>query len=313
MSIFLCNNINNEERYRMCIIKYPAPFHLLYEIRQWLHTHFGKAPEKPILDIPEKYLLEEDDVIIVAKDRMTNEIVGTIRYHKMGYNMNNTKDNTKDIYVVDCFCVHSERRGQGIGDILLRFLRMYANVNKKPHALFLKEGAPLSLLYFPMYSGMYVYRRIQNTEISTVVNTVYSITHGAINKWITIYKSFNADCFIIWKEQPMARMHWRVYRKYPHFIVACFQDTYQKKKMGDEVLSMGWCTAWLESAMITDIMREEAAIMLTNSVSKHFDYIWMNRKWIGSLTADWQLDGGFHWYTYQWGSMMKGTSYCIIH
>jgi hypothetical protein len=46
-----------------------------------------------------------------------------------------------------------------------------------------------------------------------------------------------------------------------------------------------------------------------------FDYVWMNKKWIGKENnSGWKIDGLFNWYSYQWTSSISiNNSYCILN
>jgi hypothetical protein len=112
------------------------------------------------------------------------------------------------------------------------------------------------------------------------------------------------ELFVI-RNENQPNQKWFLYKKGLHYILACVQDTYQRWKEK----TMGWVTAWIESPLITDEIREEASRMLSDEMG--FDYVWMNRLWApGSI---WIPDGGFHWYAYQWTTSLKiGRSYCLL-
>ena len=114
------------------------------EVRQFIRNNFGSPPKTPILDIPESQLLAANDHIVIVRD-ITRQIAGCIRYHYVG-------TIEEDIHLVDCFCIHPDWRGKGIGNYLLHDL--HHRMIDKPYAIFLKEGSLLPVI--PFYSSMYV-------------------------------------------------------------------------------------------------------------------------------------------------------------
>jgi hypothetical protein len=76
---------------------------------------------------------------------------------------------------------------------------------------------------------------------------------------------------------------------------------------------IAWATAWIESPNMTDNIREEASNELSATLFQDFDYIWMNKEWVGSQSG-WHNDGPFHWYLYQWMTSINiKKSYCILN
>ena len=268
------------------------------EICDYLYTYFGSPPRTPILDIPEDQLLGPLDHLLVVRD-LNRDIIGTIRYHYSGI-FNNEK-----IYCVDCFCIHPSWRGKGIGDQLLSRLHIYANERNIPYAIFLKEGTTLSILHLPLYTGTYVYRKIDTIYKN---RNIMDLTITQAHHLLQIYENIYPNLVII-KNKYSQNQLWKIYKNGIHSILVCFQDTYQRK----EGKRMAWATAWLESPLITDTHRCEASTYLSDRLYPAFDYVWMNRLWIGS-SKKWHQDGTFHWYSYQWstGSMIH-RSYCIPH
>ena len=259
------------------------------QIKQFLKTNFG-GPNRLVLDIPENKICGKKDILIHVKNK---EIIGCIRYHYIGSFLD------KEMYCVDCFCIHPSWRKKGLGDFLLTKLHIYVNENKIPYSMFLKEGPQLSILVKPLYSGIYVYRKIQNNT-----NNIISLTVEEAYKLIDIFCEFN-PIFII---KNNSEQYWRLYKNGIHTVLACIQDTYQYiygKKIG-------WITGWIESP-ISDEYRAEASKQISDSMYGIFDYIWGNKKWIGNST-EWKIDGQFHWYSYQWNTSINiNTSYCILN
>jgi hypothetical protein len=122
---------------------------------------------------------------------------------------------------------------------------------------------------------------------------------------LDVYHSIYPKVCIIRNQH--GNQYWRYYKNGYSTILACFQDTYQRL----EGNKMAWCTAWLESSVVTDDIRREAAIELTSTLPS-FDYVWMNKRWVGNHSI-WKQDGGFHWYTYQWSTNLEvDSSLCLL-
>lgn len=262
------------------------------EIKIFLKSHFG-GPMKPVLDIPEDKLHGKKDTILYVK---TTEMAGCLRYHYIGTFLD------KEIYCVDCFCIHPMWRKKGLASYLLTELHKYANKNNIPYAMWLKEGAPLSIILHPHYSSTYVYKEI--TKSTKTKRITKCITIDEAYRFLDIFCEFK-DIFIVRNKD--AEQYWVLYQNGLHKVLACIQDTYQYlngKKMG-------WITGWIESAM-SDEYREEACNQICDSIDI-FDYMWGNKKWIGN-SKEWKQDGNFHWYLYQWTTSINiKDSYCILN
>jgi hypothetical protein len=284
-----------------------APQGGLKALKEFLMKYFGKPPKTPILDIPEEALLGEKDYILVVKDN-ENQIVGCIRYHYIGIFV--TGDN-QEMYCEDCFCIHPLWRKRGIGDYLLTKLHIFVNNNNIPYSMFLKEGAKLGISHDPFYSGIYVFRKISNpinnpTPQITPLNTIQA--YSLMDK----FREFNRSLFVI-RNKNSTNQYWKLYKKATYKVLVCFQDAYQRFEEEGKMNKIGWITAWIESPNMTDIIREEASKMLSDSMYNTFDYIWGNLDWIGE-SPDWKIDGQFNWYLYQWTSCVNiKKSYCILN
>jgi len=281
------------------IIRAIATPELITEICMYLRTYFGNPPHTPVLDIPESELLLKRDYLFLVRDK-EGQIVGTIRYRYTGELL---VDNTPSIYRVDAFCIRPDWRKKGVGDYLLMELQLYATANGQPYAMFLKEGPHLSIAHIPFYSSTYVYRHmVYNIRFASHVTL---ISNTQAYHMLDVYHSMYPNICIIRNQN--GNQHWRYYKQGYSTILACFQDTYQRL----EGKKIAWCTAWLESSVVTDEIRTEAAIELTSTLPS-FDYVWMNKRWVGNHSA-WKQDGGFHWYTYQWSTNCTlDGSYCIL-
>jgi hypothetical protein len=275
-------------------------------ICHFLRVHFGTPPTTPVLDIPEEYLLSKDDYLFYVEDDI-GHLVGCIRYHHVGLFQT---DNPQPIYVVDCFCIHPKWRKKGVGDYLLTVLHQFANKHDIPYALFLREGSPLSILTPPMYSGQYAYRDV--TRPLHHISAVRSLTPHQAYRMVQLYREGNPDIVLIGKES-YPNQSWKWYRYQGRNILACVQNTYQTFQKNGKQQRIGWMTAWLESPNVTEEDRVQASLAITQSLHGQFDYIWTNVAWTGG-DKNWTLDGGFHWYPYQWTTSLHiKRCYCILH
>jgi len=292
---YVCEQINQS-----------ADLSLLSEITHFLKTYFGNPPSKPILDIPPNKLLERYDILFLIRHKKTKEILGTIRYHFIG---NFISSDNEPIYVVDCFCIHPLWRKKGFGDYLLTYLHQYANKHHIPHAMFLKEGSILSIIHLPLYSSTYVYRSLENSNNS---KNIYLLTIERVYKIINCYYKIYPNTFIIYNKESTNQI-WKLYKKDYYMILVCFQDTFQRIEEDGKYKKIGWITAWLENSLVNSTIREEASKELSDSVANHYDYLWINKKWVGSSSL-WKVDGSFYWYVYQWATNISITnSYSIMN
>ena len=292
---------------------------ILSEIRQFIKNNFGSPPTSPILDIPESQLLGEKDHIVIVRD-INGDIAGCIRYHYLGEFI---KQN-QEIYCVDCFTVYKSWRRKGVGDYLLTFLHNYVNEHNIPYAMFLKEGRNLSITHTPLYTGIYVFRELQLRKSKNI----RVLTPQQAYKLMDISSELNQ--ILIIRNINSTNQNWKLYENGLYKVLACFQDAYQSFKAkrpeakrpeakrpeeNGQIKKICWATGWIESPNMTDEYREEASRELSDSMYQDFDYVWMNKKWIGNnRTNEWKIDGLFHWYSYQWTSSINiNNSYCILN
>ena len=303
--------------------------HLISEIRQFIKNNFGSPPTSPILDIPESQLLGEKDHIVIVRD-LNGDIAGCIRYHYLGTFISSKLP--QEIYCVDCFTVYKTWRQKGIGDYLLTFLHNYVNTHNIPYAMFLKEGRNLSIIHAPLYTGIYVFRELQVSK-----SNIRVLTPAQAYKLMDIFNELNQ--MLIIRNINSTNQNWKLYEKGMYKVLACFQDAYQSFKAkrpeakrpeakrpeakrpeakqpeaNSRLKKICWATGWIESPNMTDEYREEASRELSDSMYPDFDYVWMNKKWIGNNKRnEWKIDGPFHWYSYQWTSSINiNNSYCIL-
>jgi len=274
-----------------------ATLPVLQSIRTYLRAYFGDPPHTPVLDMPESDLLGPRDVILCVRE--AGVIVGTIRYHCMGELRSQAAET---IYLVDGFCIHPAWRKKGLGDFLLTELHAYVNDHNMPYSVFLKEGPPVSALHLPFYSSTYVYRDTGGMKNTTT--RVHCLSMDTAHRLMDQWHSVQPQLFIL--RNRGANQHWRLYRRGIYYVLACIQDTFQRK----DSRPMGWVTAWLESPFINDALRAEAAEQI--AATNPFDSLWMNRLWVGDSTQ-WIHDGPFHWYMHQWTTdKTLGRSYCLM-
>jgi GNAT superfamily N-acetyltransferase len=301
-------SIGNRDRFRSEIVtrdSIPSPtgkdaqkaeIETIPEIRTFLNIHFGDPPRTPILDL----VIDPMDHVLFVRDD-SNQIAGTIRYHFIG---NLITSRSEPIYVVDAFCIHPSWRKRGVGDYLLTELNQYVNANEIPYSIFLKEGAPLSILRTPLYTGWYRYREIMEHRLSKYIT---DLTVQEAYRIMDIYRSIRPNLLIIRNENTKNQI-WKLFRSEGSSILIGIQDTYQRI----DHKKMGWITTWIESPLIDDRIREEAANAVADSLYPTFDFLWSNERWIGN-SERWKRDGAFHWYTYQWSTAVPiDVSYSVM-
>jgi GNAT superfamily N-acetyltransferase len=256
------------------------------EVQHFLLTYFRLHPDV-MFDIPVNELQCIKDTVLTIYHHTT--LVGCIRYHHID----------ADIRIVDCFCVHPEWRGKGVGDYLLH--ELHHMMHHTPKAIFIKEGSPLPII--SLYSSTYVYCELTNCKSSPYVTTIpLQLAH----KLMDIHQQFRPFFML---RSTTHNQTWKLYKRYGSHILCCVQNTYQRlceKKIGI-------IKAWIESPGITDAMRIEASYQLSDSMYPQFDMIWMDAQWINTYGDKWIQDGPFYWYTYQWKCPISvGRSYCFM-
>lgn len=295
--IFERENINSPTGYNYEVVK-SIDYKILKEIQIFIKTNFGSPPNTPVLDIPINILLNDNDIILYVRDK-TGIIAGCIRYHYLG-------EFIQEIYCEDCFCIHPNWRKKGVGDYLLTQLHMYVNKNNIPYSMFLKEGTPLTMINIPFYSGIYVYKKV---EQSINPKNIINLSIESAYKLIDIFKELDDNLFII-RNNKSKNQIWKLYKNNTYIVLACFQNTYQTFEE-EKKQKIGWITAWFESPNMTDNIREEASNILADSMYNEFDYIWSNKLFTSG--NKWKVDGPFHWYLYQWTTNISiKRNYCIL-
>ncbi len=272
------------------------------DVCKFIKINFGNPPNTPILDIPSDKLIGPKDHVVFVRD-IDKNIVGCIRYHFIGIF---STSKCEEIYCVDCFTVHKKWRRKGIGEYLLNQLHNYANPRNIPYCLFLKEGRNLSIALPPLYTSTYVYR-----EIEKEVTSVKDLTANQAYSLMDLFRELNPGMFII-RNISNPNQFWKLYKKDTFKVLACFQDTYQTFEKDNKNKKLCWCTAWIESPNMTDDVREEASRELSASMYPDFDFVWMNKEWVGNSLL-WKEDGPFPKYSYQSTSCIHiKKSNCIL-
>jgi GNAT superfamily N-acetyltransferase len=278
--------------------------HFIEDVCKFIKINFGNPPNTPVLNIPNEKLIGSKDHVVFVRD-IDKNIVGCIRYHFIGIF---STSKCEEIYCVDCFTVHKRWRKKGVGEYLLNHLHNYVNQRNIPYSLFLKEGRNLSIALPPLYTSTYVYREIEREELVCVKD----LTPHQAYRLMDLFRELNPGMFII-RNIYNQNQFWRLYKKDTFKVLACFQDTYQSFEKDNKNKKLCWCTAWIESPNMTDNVREEASRELSASMYPDFDFVWMNKVWIGNSSL-WKEDGPFYWYSYQWiTSINIKKSYCILN
>lgn len=275
------------------------------ELCEFLWMYFGNPPHHPRLEIPERFLLGEKDLLLCVREEKKT-LVGVVRYHYIGRFLSVAEE--PEIYSVDCFCIHPQWRGKKVGDRMLSELQRFANEMGKPFACFLKEGPMVSILHRPMYSGEYAYRRIDKKE-KYHSPRIYPLSTLQMERMMKTYRRINPSAWIIW-DNTSQRQQWLLYTRNSCYVWVCIQPSDQTI----QGQTIGWVTGWLESSELTDEFREEALYTIACSKEHSYDYLWVNKKWTGH-SAQWKQDGPFHYYPFQWSSslsMNSTVSYCMF-
>jgi hypothetical protein len=175
--------------------------------------------------------------------------------------------------------------------------------------MFLKEGRNLSIVHTPLYSGIYVFRELCSNHSKNIMELTPQLAYKLIDISLELNKIF------VIRNIKSTNQIWKLYEKGIYKVLACFQDAYQMFMENSRRKKICWVTGWIESPNMTDEYREEASRELSDSMYPAFDYVWMNKKWVGAnkATNEWKIDGPFHWYSYQWTSSINiNYSYSIL-
>jgi hypothetical protein len=275
------------------------------EICLFLQTYFCCRSSSTSLSVPRlsftiNSLFEhgERDHVFLLRHK-TDGIIGTVRYHWNGYFMGGPSP-PPTMYLVDALCIHPKWRGKQIVDYLLTELQKFANTNHIPNAIFLKEGAslkPLALMYY--YTSQYVYRNLSSSRSKPSTSAIHKLTSQQAFFWIQIYLQLYPHTLFIGHPHSN-NIKWLLYRNGPHRILTGIQNTHQIYPGTNE--TMGWITVWLETGPITNTIRKQASIDITNHLQGTYDWIWMDMVWAGEKekSEEWMIDGNFYWHQYQW-------------
>ena len=270
-------------------------------VAPFIEAHFRSSPTAP----PFKYVTAPDEIFLTVDDEKS-ALAGTIRARPIG-----TFDG-EPVSVIDCFCVRPDWRKRGLGSYLLRQLQTEAAARGRYNAIFLKEGAPLSLFgIHPFYSSVYAYRYVANGVASGSSAAKPIPTHVA-HRLVDNYILLNPDTFLI-RNREAANQNWFYWRESATaWVIALIQDSYQEFPNGGG--KIGWMTGWLESGRLSTTARRQAAEAITAAAAPAaYDWVWLDERWTGDSPV-FARDCPFHWYSYQWAtSLLPGQSYCIMN
>lgn len=292
-------------------IDYSAPSHVKQEICDFLRNEFCRRHRQshPILHFTVDTLFEskEKDHIFIVKQKIDekDKIIGTVRYHWIGYFMSG-EPNPPEIYLVDALCVHRDWRGQHIVDQLLTELHRFANQNHMPHAVYLTEGGS-SHPFFPFGFVMsdYAYRNTSNHIVISPQSRIKTLTPSQAFSWLKVYLQLHPTTFFIGHEN-CSNIQWVFYQHGSTRILAGIQDTHQRYP--DTYEKMGWITVWLPYGDNTDEDLQRASLEISEYVSQEYPWMWTSSKWAGLENEKewkrnhpyWRPDGYFKWHRYQW-------------
>ena len=276
---------------------------------EFLYHHFARTDSHPRLTYTPDTLLGPHDILFVLLQKGSSPpaIAGTLRYRYLG----TFQHTDKPVSLVDTFCIHPAWRGKGLGSFLLTALHRTANQQKRPYALFLKEGAPLPYPVRPALSGQYVYRELSSVSPPSSLSPpspLLPLSPHQAHRWMRLYLSSFPSTFLILPPPSPPSHHWFAYSSSTASILVCVQDAHQHWKGGH----IGWVTAWLETPTVTPSLRHMVSNALSHAVAPHYQWLWIERTWVGEpMSPEWIEDGAFHWYTYQWTTTFRSSSYAI--
>ena len=149
-------------------------------------------------------------------------------------------------------------------------------------------------IYF-RHTGIYYYRDLQmkSSPFVSIIST--STAYQLMDVFCQFQKSFvirNSD----------AEQQWRLYHRDHHWMLMGIQDTHQRlfhKKVA-------WLVSWWESPLVTESLREDALISLSDSLYPEWAQIW------SPVESSWKKGGLFHWYLDQWTAIPIGKSFCLM-
>lgn len=279
----------------------------LKETREFLEKNFGDPPRTPKFS-PDLVKTAKEQIVIILEDKSNNnKIIGSIRFKYSGH------FEKKQVSVIDCFCISAEYRKTGLGTYLLAALHKLTNEMGLKYSLFLKESAPVWTFRQPIYSSSYLFKKVMKkdeNEHSNLKSTIKKLSHQDALRLIEIYREIYPDTFILINTKSTdntRNLEWRLWHDWGHFILACFQNSYQT--IDDK--SIGWCTGWLESSYQNIDSKTRSKIIDSMIHTLSYNYIWADATYIKDADG-WGKDGPFHWYTYQWSTNMRILSSYVL-
>lgn len=282
------------------------------DLKKFLKTFFGQPPARPSL-CPK--LAPSSSEIILTVSKQTHDRIlypstlGTIRYRIAPTLF---LPSATHINVIDCFCVHPDYQKIGIGTTLLSYLHQITMDIGEKYSIFLKEGAPIFAPVPPLYSSSYVYRMIQPSPVS--LNT-RPISHKYAIAMVKIYCNILTDTFALIPTAPSSSTHWILWHQSGsvQWLLAVFQDAFQEHPQGGRIYTLSGVIAALsviETPILYQQALEKTIDTLAQTVAPDAKWIWADKALIRIVEESnlWKSDGPFHWYAYQWDTVLKPTS-----
>lgn len=336
-------------------------------VSDFLKENFGDPPKTPVLKIPPSELIGPEHLVntfayYLPTSQITEDVypaieknkheilVGTVRYKLWArslpinsrQSLEKIPENCQNIYTVDCFCVDRRFRSKGkkIGTWLLKYLHYFANTNSIPYAVFMKEGAPLSLPVWPFRSGIYAWMRTEvplpNIQSSVPIEQKSSIQQKSLAKYFQSLpiKKIPEDRALLWlhnyynlqnnnmnsfsnqilqsknnpKLYPMSHncfnSAWYLYRDgVSMWILIRIENTNQEntKNGGGNI---GYITDVYASNMYNSDKNTLSSLLkdISNFIAREqlFHWIWIDSENVNIDDNKWKTDGPYNWYAFQW-------------
>ncbi len=206
---------------------------------------------------------------------------------------------------IDMYCVAADWRRRGVGRSLLYGIYSVLRLKGREPAVFLKEGAPLSLP--PICSSFYTWRRVQPEEMA---RSVSQWSHADFADWIrgasaknTIYNSCstaNQSLIVAYAAQNA-------------WLVAAFSPAHQLHP--EDGRPLVWMTGCAADGPIPPAEKKEAMLQLSTAAARHFGTHWI---WVDGFHAPpderWNRDGLYHIYAFNWnpGVFFNGNPFIIF-
>jgi len=300
-----------------------GPFDPPTALQKFLQNFFGQPPARPRL-LPNLSPSISEHILTIQthqthqthqahlSETSQSKIIGSIRYRA---NACLFLPANVQISVIDCFCVHPSYQKKGIGTALLSHLHHFTMKRGHKYSIFLKEGAPIFAPIPPLYSSTYAYRRPQPRR-SPNVRQIYQFQAVALVK---LYCQIFTNTFVLLPSTNNRTKTYWFFWLGPDlkWLLAVFQDAYQEHPSGGRIFTL---SGVLSSPTLSPAHYQEALEETVSHFATHvplLSWIWTDASFIREQRnpADWQKDGPFHWYSYQWDTSLfpqaKGYILCV--